>query len=53
VACSQPGTTSRHRFRFAFDGSTLFVLLLWRELSRVGHADAGPDAVEVPVIAAN
>jgi predicted MFS family arabinose efflux permease len=29
-------------FWFAFGGSALFVVLLWRELSRIAHADDGP-----------
>jgi predicted MFS family arabinose efflux permease len=30
-------------FWFAFIGSAVFVLLLWRELTRIAHADDHPD----------
>ena len=30
-------------FWFAFVGSAVFVVLLWRELTRIAHADEQPD----------
>jgi predicted MFS family arabinose efflux permease len=33
-------------FWFAFGGSVLFVILLWRQLTRIAHADDHPDATE-------
>jgi len=40
-------------FWFAFGGSVLFLALLWRELTRIAHADEHPEAVEEqPAVAA-
>jgi predicted MFS family arabinose efflux permease len=40
ILASRFGVTAP--FWFAFAGSALFVVLLWRELSRIAHADDGP-----------
>ena len=35
-------------FWFAFAGSALFVVLLWRELTRIAHADEHPEPASSP-----
>jgi predicted MFS family arabinose efflux permease len=48
VLATRVGVTAP--FWFAFAGSALFVVLLWRELTRIAHADEqpGPPAAEHP-----
>ena len=47
------GTLATHAgiaapFWFAFAGSALFVVLLWRELTRIAHADEHPEPASSP-----
>jgi hypothetical protein len=35
-------------FWFAFTGSAIFVVLLWRELTRIAHADEQPQTGRSP-----
>jgi hypothetical protein len=44
VLAKQFGVTAP--FWFAFVGSAVFVLLLWRELTRIAHADEQPVPAE-------
>jgi predicted MFS family arabinose efflux permease len=37
-------------FWFAFVGSAVFVALLWRELTRIAHADEEQSPVEVATV---
>ena len=43
VLASHYGVTAP--FWFAFGGSAVFLALLWRELTRIAHADESPQTV--------
>src|SRR4051812_4748152 len=45
VLADQAGVTAP--FWFAFAGSAVFVVLIWRQLSHIAHADADPARAEV------